>query len=70
MQRYTIPGADFIDNMRRNLTSLELAFSGGEKPDALELNRLLVSIDENREYLEGAINEEIATADREPVGLY
>lgn len=66
---YQIPGAAYIDELRRKLTSLELEFSGGEQADPMRISALLTTIETNRAMLEGAITDELSYRDRPAVDV-
>ncbi len=68
-QRYIIPGAEYIDAMRKQLSRLEMEFAGAELPDHMTISLALVSIENNRAYLEGAIYEELSNRSGAEIGI-
>lgn len=60
-RNYIIPGAEFINKIRTNLSKLEMEFAGPEPADPMGVSLLLTSIANNQAYLEGALCHELST---------
>jgi hypothetical protein len=54
-----VPGCEFIDNMRKQLTRLEMELME-PAPDHNTVSLALVSLENNRAYFEGAIYEHLS----------
>ena len=59
-RNFIIPGAEFIDKIRLNLSKLEMEFADAQPADSITVSLTLTSIANNMAYLEGAICHELS----------